>query len=219
MTASTGVNLTVNAPITTATLQRGLAGYAGVIDTFLDATAMTMVQGSANPLYLDAANYAPLLRFAIFQSEGGPVPNGAVIQSAKLQLYKQYYDDTLQVNSLLKPWSESQATWLNSQTGVAWSAGGAAGAGTDYKITADAMVTAGFNPGWVAFDVTPRVQQWSNNVVANYGWRLTQATTGTNPKQFNSSEYLTDATLRPKLTVVYAPPVPTDNRQWRSPRR
>ena len=79
---------------------------------------------------LDAAvsrpcDYRPLVRFAIFQSEGGPVPNGAVIQSATLALYKQYYNDTLRLNALLKPWSESQATWTISQTGVPWTVGGA----------------------------------------------------------------------------------------------
>ena len=63
------------------------------------------------------------------------MPNGATIQSATLALYKQYYDDTLRLNALLKPWVESQATWTVSQTGVPWSVGGAAGAGTDYSTT------------------------------------------------------------------------------------
>jgi hypothetical protein len=206
MTVSPSVNITVSAPLTTVTLQRGLGGYAGVSDTFLDATATTTVYGAANPLYLDSTKYTPLLRFAIFQSDGGSVPNGAVIQSAELELYKQYYDDTLQLNALQKPWVETQATWQSSQTGIAWSVGGAAGAGTDYNTAADAQVSAGYDPGWVAFDVASRVQQWSNSASGNYGWRLTQTTTGYNPKQFNSSEYAVDTTLRPKLTVVYAPP-------------
>jgi hypothetical protein len=162
--------------------------------------------GNISPLYLNPGNYTPLVRFAIFQSDGGPVPNGAVIQSASLQLYKQHYDDTLQLNALLKPWLETQATWQVSQTGTAWSVGGAAGAGTDYIGTADALVTPGSNPGWVAFDVTARVQQWSAGTGSNYGWRLKQTTAGSNAKTFYSSEYATDTTLRPKLTVVYAPP-------------
>ncbi len=55
MKASTPVNLTVNAPLTTATLQRGLNGYAGVDDTFLNSTATTIAYGASTPLYLDGA--------------------------------------------------------------------------------------------------------------------------------------------------------------------
>ena len=61
------------------------------------------------------------------------MPNGAVILSATLALYKQLYNDTLRLNPLLKPWVESQATWTITQTGVPWTVGGAAGAGTDYS--------------------------------------------------------------------------------------
>jgi hypothetical protein len=204
MALSAAVNITINATLTTVTLQRDLNGYAGANDTFLDNTARTVVHGASNPLYLDPVNYKPLVRFAIYQSEGGPVPNGAVLQSATLQLYKQSYDDTLQLNALLKPWVESQATWNLAQTGTAWSAGGAAGAGSDFISAADDSVTPSFNPGWVAFDVTARVQQWSNNAGANFGWRLSQTTPGGNSKTFYSSEYATNPTLRPKLTVVYS---------------
>jgi hypothetical protein len=211
MAASAPVNLTVSAQITTVTLQRGLGGFTGASDTFLNATAVATPYGASNPLYLDGVNYTPLVRFAIFQSDGGPVPNGAVIQSAKLELYKQYYDNTLQLNALYKSWVESQATWLNSQTGVSWSAGGAAGAGTDFDPAADALVAGNFNPGWVAFDVTARTRQWSNTAGTNFGWRLTLAVPNSvNAIQFNSSEYSADTTLRPKLTVAYAPP-PTGN--------
>jgi hypothetical protein len=129
MTTSTPITVTVTSVsgTTTVVLQRGLLGYAGVTDTFLDNYLPTTVRGAMNPLYVDGTTYRPLLRFAIFQSEGGPVPNGATIQSAKLELYKQYYDYTLRLNALLKPWVESQATWMLSQTGVAWSVAGAAG--------------------------------------------------------------------------------------------
>ena len=70
------------------------------------------------------------------------------------------------------------------------------------------IVTAGsFNPGWMAFDVTPRMRQWSNGAAANYGWRVVEnPAMPTNAIVFHSSEYATDTTLRPKLTVVYAPP-------------
>jgi hypothetical protein len=200
---SAAIDVTVDPAVagTTVVLQRGLNGYTGASDTFLDNYQRTFARGGATPLWLQQVNYNPLIRFAIFQSEGGPVPNGSTILSATLAVYKQYYNDTIRLNALLKPWAESQATWTVRQTGAAWSVGGAAGAGTDYRTAADALVTPNWNPGWVAFDVTPRVQQWASGG-ANYGWRMAQAAGGTSNKQFNSSEYTTQS-LRPKLTVVY----------------
>jgi hypothetical protein len=203
MAASPTINISVNATLTTVTLQRGLNAYAGASDTYLDNTARTTARGASTPLYVDPASYTPLLRFAIYQSEGGPVPDGAVLQSASLQLYKQSYDDTLQLNALLKPWVESQATWNLAQTGTSWSVGGAAGAGSDYISTPDDSLTPSFNPGWVAFDVTARVQQWASNSSVNYGWRMSQTTSGGNLKAFYSGEYTT-VTLRPKLTITYS---------------
>jgi hypothetical protein len=187
---------------TSVVLQRGLNGYAGAADTFLDPYNTSTARGAYNPLYLYANGYTPLVRFAIFQSEGGPIPDSATIDSATLELYKQYYDDTLRLNALLKPWAESQATWFVSQAGSTWSAAGAAGAGTDYATTADATVSAGFNPGWVSFDVTRRVQAWSAGS-GNYGWRLASTGTSAGNKTFNASEYTANATLRPRLTVRY----------------
>jgi hypothetical protein len=68
----------------------------------------------------------------------------------------------------------------------------------------DALVNAPYAAGWVDFDVTNRVQVWAAGLSnANYGWRVSQTTSGYNPKLFYADEYATDPTLRPKLTVVY----------------
>jgi hypothetical protein len=203
MKASAPVILTVNGTLTTAVLQRGLNGYAGASDTFVDAAAPTTVRGGNTPLNLDPNTYRPLVRFAIFQSEGGPVPNGAVIQSATLTLYKGFYNDTLLLSALLKPWVEAQATWINASAGVPWTVSGAGGAGTDYSATPDAVITPNWDPGLVDFDVTARVQQWANSG-GNNGWRMAQTTPGGNTKSFTASEYTADTTLRPKLTIIYS---------------
>ncbi len=209
MTASTPVAFTVDASVVAATLQRGVKSYAGVADTYLDGYNTTTNWGASTALYLNPAQGIPLVRFAIFSSEGGPVPDGVVIQSATLALYKQdSYNDTLSLNALLKPWTEAGATWITSQSGAAWSVGGAGGAGTDYDPTPDSLVVGGSSPAWVTFDVTSRMQEWSNDSSTNYGWRLSQTTTGFEWKTFNSSEYAIDPTLRPMLTVVYAESTP-----------
>ena len=204
MTASARVTFTASATLATNVLQRGVDGYAGVSDTYLDGHFPTTARGIDTQLLLDPTTFRPLMRFAVFQSEGGPVPDGAVIQSATLGLYLQAYNDPLQLNALLKPWVEGEATWNLSRVGVPWSVAGAAGAGTDYATPSDAVVTPDFSGGWVNFDVTARVRQWSGAPGANFGWRLSQTNTGSNLKRFNSSEYATDTTLRPTLTIVYA---------------
>ena len=187
---------------TTVVLQRGLNGYAGATDTYLDRYLSTTARGGITPLMVDPVNYNPLVRFAIFQSEGGPVPNGAIIQSATLTLYKGYYNDALRLNALLKPWVEAQATWVNASAGVPWTVVGAAGSGSDYVAAADAVIVPGWDPGLINFSVASRVQQWSNSG-GNYGWRMSQTTSGSNSKAFTASEYAADTTLRPKLTVTY----------------
>ena len=204
-TTSSVVNVSVTSGggNTTVTLQRGLSGYTADFDATLNRYFVNSPQGTAATLYLNKADYVPLLRFAIFASEGGPVPDGATIQSATLQLYKQYYNVSVGLFPLLVGWNESQATWNQRQTGVPWTVPGAAGAGTDYSATSDVVVAGGFSPGWMSFDVSGRVQQWGAAVATNFGWRIAQTDTAGDDKIFYSSEYLTDQTLRPKLTVVY----------------
>ena len=206
-TTSAPVGVTVNpvATGTTVVLQRGLQHLCRRERHVISTTTCTPpcrqphrdVAGSGQ-----SQHPHPLCDLPI---GGRPGAQWCWIQSATLALYKQYYDDTLRLNALLKPWVENQATWTVRQTGVPWTAGGAAGAGTDYSTTTDALVTGSWNPGWVSFEVTPRVQQWSSGG-ANYGWRMAAADAGHQTKVFNSSEFTTDTTLRPKLTIVYSVP-------------
>jgi hypothetical protein len=206
MRASTPVGVSVSAPLTTVVLQDRAGGYAGAADTFLASYAPASPQGAADFLYLSASAPA-LLRFAIFRSEGGVVPDGAVVQSATLSLYKQYYDSEFALNPMLVPWSEAQATWQTRDGSTPWAAAGAAGAGSDYAATPDVIAAGDFNPGTVAVDVTARVRQWSANAAANRGWRIGLDNPLAYPLQFQSSEYLANPAQRPKLTVVFAPPV------------
>ncbi len=118
-------------------------------------------------------------------------------------MYKQNYTVDVGLYPLLVAWNESQATWNQRQTGVPWAVPGAAGIGTDYRATSDVVVSGGYDPGWMSFDVTGRVQQWEAAAGSNFGWRIAQTDTLGGDKTFYSSEYLTDPTLRPKLTVVY----------------
>lgn len=210
MTTSAPRTITVSAPAgsggATVKLQRGAAAVTVVRDTYLSSYHQTLNFGASTGVLDQFGYYPSLLRFAIFQSEGGPVPNGARITSAVLSLYKySFYDMTYGLHRLLQDWSESAATWNMRQSGVAWNVAGAGGIGTDYGAAADATASTDFNPGWVNFDLGASVQKMSlATSPANFGWRLIGTSGYTSGlKKFYSSDFVTAPDLRPKLVITY----------------
>ena len=203
---SSSISITVQpGPTGTVVLQDGTGNYSLTRDTYLSYFYQTSPLGGATSLMDQYSAYSNLIRFGIFVAEGGPVPNGAVIQSATLSLYKySYYDMTYALNRMLVNWSETNATWKQRDTGLPWNADGAQGNGTDFMSTADSQIAVGFNPGWMQFDVTAALRQMSSGQ-PNYGWRLRGLSgNASNIKNFYSREATADPTLRPKLTVTYS---------------
>jgi hypothetical protein len=191
---------------TTVVLQRDLNGYAGVSETYLSVYHPNTTFGSATSMQDQGSSYKMLTRFAIFQSEGGPVPNGATIVSARLSIFKSTsYDMTYGLHQVLKPWSEGAATWISTGVGLAWAVPGAGGLGVDYASSSDATAAVEWAAGWLTFDVTGAVQQWSaGSPASNRGWQvLGQSGNLGNRKKFHTSEFAADAALRPKLEVTF----------------
>jgi len=189
----------------TVTLQRGVVNSV-VADTFLSSYNKTTTAGAATSLLVEKTLYTPLLRFLVFQSEGGPVPDGATIESAQLSIYKSSsYDNSYALHSMLVEWSETGATWNQRLNGVNWSVGGAGGAGSDFAVTADATASVAFSAGWLQFDVTAAVAARSGNalVIRPHGWQLRSTAGSNSQKKFHSSESAVDPALRPKLVVTY----------------
>ena len=209
---SNNATLTVNTTTspTTVVLQDGLNGYAGTQDTYLDGSGANINNGSKTTMLSSVSNgvLRPLVRFAIFQSEGGSVPNGAAIQSATLSLYRTtIYNDTYTLNRVLKNWKELETTWNKANATTTWTAPGAGGSGTDIAAAADAtLTTTGYTAGWVNFNVTTGVAAFSAGT-PNYGWRVL-GNLLYNLNAYYTREYATDPTLRPKLTVVYQASAP-----------
>jgi sulfur relay (sulfurtransferase) complex TusBCD TusD component (DsrE family) len=189
----------------TVTLRDGLNGYAGTRDAYLYEYHNTLNFGTA--LFLEdkptSSRFRSLVRFAIFQSEGGPVPDGATVTSATLSLYKYgYYDTKYQLRPLLANWVEGEVTWNQSRQGVPWTSPGATGLGSDIAVNYDALGSTLWDPGWVAFDVTGGVREMAVGR-SNQGWVLDTVSGNANAKYFYSREYATDATLRPTMTIRY----------------
>ncbi len=191
---------------TTVTLQDGVGGYAGTAETYVYEYHANNNFGAEQYLLDQAAGtrLRSLVRFAIFQSEGGPVPDGATIVSASLSLYKYgYYDTKYQLKPMLVGWSEAAATWNQRMAGTPWAVAGALGQGSDVAAGADAQADAGWDPGWLVFDVTGGVQSMAAGSRGNLGWVLETLSGNSNAKRFYSSEYTATPALRPKLVVRY----------------
>jgi cysteine-rich repeat protein len=206
---SMATSVAVQAVATTLqVLQSGVSNYSGTSDTDLSLSSPSINYGTQDTL-LDQNGKYPydiLARFVIFQSEGGPVPDGATIQSAMLGLYKySYYDHRYRAHRVLKPWKEDEATWNERLRGTRWSLGGARGLGTDIAVTPDGEATVGWEPGWLEVDVTSAVQAMAKGT-PNYGWKLVEVDGNSNIKKFYSSEATASLTRRPKLTVSYSSP-------------
>lgn len=190
-----------------AVLQNGRDGYTGTRDAHLASNAKNINYGSAPSLIDVYSYYAMIARFAIFQREGGPVPDQAQITSADLELYKSTaYSPTLSAHRLLCDWQELQATWNACRTGVPWAIAGANGIGTDYLAIADGSGAASWSPGWVKIDVSKGLQAMQAGA-PNYGWRVRRsAGDDINTKRYYSRDFNTDVSLRPKLTIRYSLP-------------
>ncbi|HFE49061.1 MAG TPA: DNRLRE domain-containing protein, partial [Chromatiaceae bacterium] len=148
--------------------------------------------------------YNMLVRFPVFQSEGGPVPDGATIESATLSLYKtSSYDHVYTATRILKAWQETAVSWNNRLPGTAWSVAGAAGIGTDIATAPDGQGSVGFAPQqWLNIDVTSGIQAMSTGA-ANHGWLIDGLSGYNNIRHFNSRE-VANAGLRPKLSIRYS---------------
>jgi PKD repeat protein len=223
-------NITVGSgggPVVTKTLMEGLEGYAGTTDAHLwsgqpntnrDLVLSLRTESDASCTWCDSG----VIRFAIFQSEGGPVPDGATILEATLSLYQfSGPDAVIKASRLLKSFHEQQVTWNVAASGSAWTTPGANSAGSDYVAAADGQgqspnadaltCTSPADPStcWLNINVTSGVQAFAGGA-ANHGWKLAQVSSSIpgNFKNFNTSENDKFPAYRPKLTVRYttAPP-------------
>src|SRR5919204_2059767 len=201
---------------TTVTLMQGQNGYSGTTDAKIACCTYADTNYGADTYYALIADTSTslLIRFAIFQSEGGPVPNGATITSATLSFYKYWGPDAVyKASRLLKSWNESQVTWTITGAGSSWSTPGAFGA-TDVAATPDGQGSVGDAAGcsvssnwpdycWLNINVTSGVQAFASGT-PNYGWKIAYVSgaNASSPKEFNSRENPNWPTLRPKLTIT-----------------
>ncbi|HEY6911734.1 MAG TPA: PKD domain-containing protein [Myxococcales bacterium] len=211
---------------TTIVLQQGLNGYAGTSDSKIALGKPTTNIGadSVNDLIVDSST-SLLVRFAIFQSEGGPVPNNASIISATLSHYKPWGPDAVfKANRVLKDWTELGVTWTLTGTGATWTTAGVFDG--DILATPDGQGSVAAQPPvqntvcdvnvgwpdtcWLNIDVTAGVQAFAAGT-PNFGWKLSFVSSTADPSK-PKSFYAKEITCcnreirRPKLTISYRSP-------------
>jgi hypothetical protein len=148
-----------------------------------------------------------LIKFRVFRAEGGPVPDGAEISSAKLLLFKtSAHPAGPQLHELLKFWTESSVTWNSRTSEHKWAQPGCNSGGVDRSKLPVAELKIPWRKGWEEFDVTASLRAWSRGQRRNRGWLIS----GPNRKaraglKFHSREYAEDPTKRPKLEITYRP--------------
>src|SRR4051812_19475562 len=207
----------------TVTLQDS-ATYAGTSDARLLCCANTP-EGAAQLFDLIPDDTTSvLIKFKIFASEGGPVPDASTIQAATLAFYRNDGPASIfAVHRVLRAWDEAAVSWLNTGASGAWSSSGGAfppdiASGADSQVTMPASTGCPADPPapascWFRFDVTASVSAFSGNVPTNNGWKLryvsdadgTQTSSHT-PKEFYSSENTRGMEMRPTLTVTWSQP-------------
>ncbi|MCK6473738.1 MAG: DNRLRE domain-containing protein [Planctomycetes bacterium] len=187
---------------TTYVLQQGHDGYAGCEDTFLYSYHPKVTKHTQAELSC-GRGMVPVIRFAIFKSEGGPVPDGAQIISAKLDLERSVGDPMeLNVYPLLKDCQLAAATWEEAALGLAWDEAGAAAKGKDYGSEPLATLPVERTMTTLGLDLTAGVRNLAGGE-KNRGWVLHGGQNNWNYYRIQSSESpATDK--RPKLTVVVA---------------
>jgi PKD repeat protein len=186
------------------------ASYAGNADTFL-SQATAAINYGANPTLLvdgddppgSGNDLATLIRWDI-----DAIPAGSIIRSAAITLnVVNTSAGTYELYEARRGWDEGAATWNQAATGTPWQVAGAAGGldrGSQTLGVVSASALGGHTLALNAAGVGV-IQDWVDGARSNFGFILANAQT-TDGADFDASE-TTAPTLRPKLTVVYEPPV------------
>ena len=203
------VSAALTATPQTIKFQDGSNGYEGTSDTALSQSSPTVNFGSATTVSADGdepsgsgQDSSFLLRWDL-----GAIPVGSGIQSASITLrIANASSNSYPIVALLRPWSESTATWQQPQSGTSWQSAGAIGA-ADRATTSMGALTSS-TTGTVTFALNAsgiaKISEWVNEPAKNFGLVVASAT-NTNGLDIATRED-GNVSYRPALNVTFTAP-------------
>ena len=193
------------------TLQQGLSGYSGVIDTYISNWSPNGIfEGQTKLSVRHPDEFAALIYFDL----DGQLPANAQIRRAELKLFSTAATvDTgfyLRAYDLYRDWTPWQVTWLQARNGSPWGAPGANDTTTDRSPYAEDWGHVFGANAWARLEVTEIVQRWAQSPGSNRGLVLKAFANRNVQYDFASSEWA-DVSLRPSLRIEYLLPgdIPT----------
>ena len=188
-----------------------------ITDTRLEQKAPTTNYASATTLWgAGNVNDVGQLAEAAMKFECSAIPQGAQILSAKLKINVTHpTTDTYHVFELLRPWTETGATWNNYASGATWTVAGA----RDQTDRASTVLAAFTNAGTGVREIplttagVALVSGWVNGTAVNNGVLLRPRLTG-DDVGFHSRENTVPAVLEVIAAdgTPYPLPVAADTR-------
>jgi len=173
--------------------------YEGNIDTQLERG---LFFGDSDEIEWDGSDVAVLLKWAIFSREGGPIPDGSLVYTAKLHFYKtnQEPGDEGRIHEVLVHWNESTTFETFGSNG---------GVRPAYYVSDDVATIAAsvlLGRGWKDETVTTSLRKWTNpEVLENNGWIIVAGTISVSlGYEIASSEAA--ANRKPYLVIEYDNP-------------
>jgi hypothetical protein len=183
--------------VATVTLQNGLNGYAGMIDTHIREAAASTSHGTLESVEWDSteSNVANTRKYALFRFEDlvgtGRIPASATIVSAALVYDLWDTGDSGYVYESAIGWTED----------VTYNSFGVSPGVQAADLGALVGVAAGAPLGTRSVDVTASINAWITTPSANHGWIILYR--GPDGSKMRSSEYAT-VVQRPRLLVTYS---------------
>lgn len=164
--------------------------------------------GTSTEMHLSTSTTIP--QRAMVEFDVSSLPGDSIITSAVMNIKTSTSASAYPVNvyAINSAWTETEVTWNNKTTSVAWNTAGLDNT-TDYNSTIVSITTM-TGSGWYAWDVTNAIQWWVNGLTNN--GLLLLPTTGSplSTRTLISDDSLTIAD-RPYYQITYNRPSPTFN--------
>ncbi|HBY96130.1 MAG TPA: hypothetical protein DEP84_19605 [Chloroflexi bacterium] len=185
--------------------------YNGSIDTYIDRWFLpNKPHGNDETLALRAPDIRSIL---IRYRELPPLPPGTQVQQATLEFFSiapAPNNLSIRTTLLLHEWDPETADWHSAAKEQPWGQAGASGT-EDVGDQAVGIVTVPARQPSVQLDVSEAVRLWYESPGTNYGLLISAfGSVATEYRFISNDSRLLD--LRPRLTIVYGPPIPTPTR-------